>query len=484
MGQALYRKYRSKSLDEIVGQEHITKTLRTAIDTNRISHAYLFTGPKGVGKTSIARILAHEINQLPYDDNSTHIDIIELDAASNNKVDDIRDLIEKAYISPTSARYKVYIIDEVHMLSTAAFNGLLKTLEEPPAHVIFILATTEVHKLPATIISRTQRFQFQAIDQTKIQDYLRYIAKLEDIAIDDEALELIASHGQGSMRDSIGLLDQAANYAQPITAETISSLIGRPPIKLINQLIEDIANNNSPSLISNLHEALNQGFSAAIIASQLAAIFRTQLINNQLVSSRSKTLDLLFDLINVGISNNPELFLEISLLKTIDLTDRKIESLTVKEVHEKPPLDNTQPVINLVPPNEDKTKAKPSTKDKARTQPQLNKPGDTSLNWDDVLQLLKSNYNTLYGIIRMAQVDQTEPEVVKLKFAYAFHQKRVNEAKNRQIVLDALKQISHRELALECLVDENLLIKVETKDKTEPDLSAISDIFGASEPLS
>lgn len=163
MGQALYRKYRSKSLSEIVGQQHIISTLQNALKQGRISHAYLFTGPHGVGKTSIARILAHEVNQLPYSEDTPHIDIIEIDAASNRRIDEIRDLRDKVHIAPTSAKYKVYIIDEVHMLTKEAFNALLKTLEEPPAHVIFILATTEAHKLPETIISRTQQFNFRPI---------------------------------------------------------------------------------------------------------------------------------------------------------------------------------------------------------------------------------------------------------------------------------------------------------------------------------
>ncbi|MGB2686975.1 MAG: DNA polymerase III subunit gamma/tau, partial [Candidatus Saccharimonas aalborgensis] len=208
MGQALYRKYRSRSLDEIIGQSHITTILKRAIDANRIAHAYLLTGPKGVGKTSIARILAHEINKLPYSDESSHLDIVEIDAASNNSVEDIRDLRERVQIAPSSAEKKIYIIDEVHMLSKSAFNALLKTLEEPPEHVVFILATTDVDKLPATILSRVQRFNFRAAIPADNAKHLRTIADAEGIAIDDDALSLIAERSDGSFRNSVSLLDQ------------------------------------------------------------------------------------------------------------------------------------------------------------------------------------------------------------------------------------------------------------------------------------
>ena len=241
MGQALYRTYRSKKLSELVGQEHITTALEHALKKGTISHAYLFTGPKGTGKTSIARILAHEINGIPYEDDTTHLDIIEIDAASNRRIDEIRDLRDKVHIAPTSAKYKVYIIDEVHMLTKEAFNALLKTLEEPPQHVVFILATTEAHKLPETIISRTQRFTFKPIDMAKVVGHLKHIAKQEKLTITDEALDLIAKHGEGSFRDSIGLLDQMRNAGDSITLDDVQHVLGIAPAELIEQLLNQIA---------------------------------------------------------------------------------------------------------------------------------------------------------------------------------------------------------------------------------------------------
>src|SRR5258708_35460995 len=185
--------------------------------SGKISHAYLFTGPRGVGKTSVARILAHEVNSLPYTDESIHLDIIEIDAASNRRIDEIRDLRDKVHIAPTSAKYKVYIIDEVHMLTKEAFNALLKTLEEPPAHVIFILATTEAHKLPETIVSRTQRFNFKPVEPSVTASHLKTIAKREEIDIDPAALELLVSHSEGSIRDAISMLDQLSSAGHLIT---------------------------------------------------------------------------------------------------------------------------------------------------------------------------------------------------------------------------------------------------------------------------
>ena len=272
MSKALYRKYRSKKLSEVVGQKHITTVLENALKQGKIAHAYLFTGPRGVGKTSIARILAHEINNLPYSEEDNHPDIIEIDAASNNGVDDIRQLRDNVQVAPFSAKYRVYIIDEVHMLSKAAFNALLKTLEEPPEHAVFILATTDAHKLPATIISRTQRFVFRFISKEDVCAHLEFIAKNEKINISKEAIEIIAERGEGSFRDSISLLDQISSIAEKneeITSNLLEEALGLAPKMQINALISAFENQNSNEILQIVRDVRNSGVDLKNFASQL-----------------------------------------------------------------------------------------------------------------------------------------------------------------------------------------------------------------------
>lgn len=266
MVKALYRKYRPKTLSEVVGQDSVVKTLSSSLKNNKISHAYLFTGPRGTGKTSIARIFAHEINNFPYELEDNYIDIIEIDAASNTGVDNIRELREKATIAPVKGKYKIYIIDEVHMLSKSAFNALLKTLEEPPEHVIFIMATTDADKVPVTITSRAQVFTFQLADKSTMFDFLKKISEKEKIKIDDDALKIVVKRGGGSFRDSLSLLDQISTLtSEKITAEIINNALGLPAEEKITDLFEAYKNKDLNLITKNLKNLLSSGLKTEAI---------------------------------------------------------------------------------------------------------------------------------------------------------------------------------------------------------------------------
>ena len=271
MFQALYRKYRPQTFNDIVGQNHIVSVLKNAIDKDQISHAYLFYGSRGTGKTSIAKIFANEVNNNEVYQKE-NVDIIEIDAASNNGVDEVRDIKEAIKFLPTEGKYKVYIIDEVHMLTTAAFNALLKTLEEPPAHVLFILATTEIHKIPATILSRCQRFEFKNLSQEQLIDRLKYIAKEESLVIEEAAIEKIATLAKGGLRDAISILDQVSNYSEEIT---------------LNHILE-VTSSISEDDILEFYRGLLQG-----------DVTKSLLKYNEFVAQAKDTKLLLNDLINV-----------------------------------------------------------------------------------------------------------------------------------------------------------------------------------------
>jgi len=268
--KALYRKYRPKSLSDVVGQDQVTKVLANALKQNKISHAYLFIGPRGTGKTSVARIFAHEVNGFKYELEDNYVDIIEIDGASNRGIDDIRELREKSTIAPTSGKYKVYIIDEVHMLTKEAFNALLKTLEEPPKHVIFIMATTEAHKVPVTITSRSQLFTFNLASPQIMKEHLAKIASKEKIQITDDALDLIVKRGGGSFRDSISLLDQISNLSEKeITKELVVSAMGLPDDEKLKNLLIEYRNKNVTNVTNALKELIQSGIKPEIITEEL-----------------------------------------------------------------------------------------------------------------------------------------------------------------------------------------------------------------------
>ncbi len=361
----LYRKYRPQKLEEVVGQEHIKKALRNAIELNKISHAYLFTGPRGTGKTSTARIFAKSLNckEGPTINpcgvcencvditNSTPMDVIEIDAASNRKVEDAQNILEKVMYAPVNSRYKIYIIDEVHMLSTTAFNALLKTLEEPPKNVIFILATTEVHKVLDTIKSRCQRFDFKRITTADIVKHLRYIADNEKINITDDALSTIAKNSAGGMRDSIALLDQLSvlDGTEAISTDDINNLLGRLSFDVLTNLSEKIVSSKPQEAIEILENIYNSGNEPVQILTNLMDYLKNLLIVKncrkeiafeltQVNEIQIKTLSDLAENLEthqivflidkcseyikeLKLTNNPRLWLEVAIIDLANLTE-------------------------------------------------------------------------------------------------------------------------------------------------------------------
>ena len=292
--KALYRKYRPLHLSEVIGQDKTIEQLQGALTKGKISHAYLFVGPRGCGKTSVARIFAHEINHFDYQLEDSYIDIIEIDAATFTSVDNIRELREKAMIMPTLGKYKVYIIDEVHMLSNSAFNALLKILEEPPEHVIFIMATTNPEKIPATIISRTQIYRFNLAEPKVMQDFLRSVCDKEGIKISDDALKIITERGGGSFRDSLSILNQIGTVnlsEKTIEASDVSAALGIPEHQEIQNLINFYENSDTENITNTLAALFNYGITAESIT--------LELINQILKNPTPKSLQLVNQLFNV-----------------------------------------------------------------------------------------------------------------------------------------------------------------------------------------
>lgn len=485
MGQALYRKYRSKKLSDIVGQSHITASLQNAILNGKISHAYLFSGPRGVGKTSIARILAHEINNLEYSDDTYHIDIIEIDAASNRRIDEIRDLREKVHNAPSFGKYKVYIIDEVHMLTGPAFNALLKTLEEPPQHVIFILATTEAHKIPETIVSRTQRYSFKPISKDDIFAHLKYIAKTESISIDDDAIKLIADHSDGSFRDSISLLDQIQHSGKKITKTMVEDHLGVAPESLIESIYSQVTGRDLGGITDSLNIIMSQGLNPVLLSKQLFDYILNKI--NASSESRPKTLKLMRELIQTSSQNDPFKYLQVILLDASLDNDIEHPRVINQPEPERPlPSPKISNATNNTKQTSNISSVEKPEKDKSpKKNDQLKSTDINQDTWVEILQSIKNTHNTLYSVARMAVPEFLDSEII-LTFNFTFHQKRLNDDRNKKIISDIVKNATGKHMKISCVVDKT----VTRKDvNPEPVMSAvesiqnISNIFGGGEVL-
>jgi len=475
MGRTLYRSYRSKSLDEIVGQDHITTTLKNALKNKAIAHAYLLSGPRGVGKTSVARIMAYAVNDLEYALEQTNLDIIEIDAASNRRIDEVREIRDKVRIAPTSGKYKVYIIDEVHMLTREAFNALLKTLEEPPEHAMFILATTEPHKLPDTIISRCIHFSFKAIEPETIAKHLTVVAKKEQIIISPEAINLLAKHSKGSFRDALSLLQQANYLSNDIVEKDVYTMLGLPPSETITSILDSLHSGDIKALSENLNSAYSFGTSPANIASELIDALRNDFINgDETKLNRQSLLDMQKDLLNVSSSNDANLKLEIILssyaLNASDETRSKKNKESMRKMS-KPALTEANTSVQV------KTIEKPpvSRKTISSTDEIPNEASGDS--WDNFLKILKQRNNTLYGVMRMAKYKINGDEV-SLVFKFKFHKKQIEDSKNLAIIHQTLETCFGKRMKLSSEVLSN-----NSKPAPDPNLQNLSNIFGGAEVL-
>ena len=382
MYQALYRKYRPKTFEDVIGQKVIIQTLENAIKNNRLSHAYLFAGPRGTGKTSIAKILAKTINcekplnTTPCDicvnctqyNNGQLIDIIEIDAASNNGVDEIREIRNKVNLVPNTGKYKVYIIDEVHMLTTGAFNALLKTLEEPPSHIVFILATTEPHKIPSTIISRCQRFDFKKISEKSIFENLDKIAKNEKIKIEKEALLEISRLSDGGMRDAISTLDQISSYTDKrITVDEVHEINGTIPQEQVKKIVENIFKKNISQVLEDVDNYNSNGKNLAKLLEEIMLYLKNALLYIN-APKYLKTLVDDIEVYNINISqaeiikaitefnnflnmmknsSNQKIIFETAIIKLINVDNRAVNNISQKEEIEKKPKQKEDKTIKI-----------------------------------------------------------------------------------------------------------------------------------------
>lgn len=467
-----------------MGQPHVVNTLTAALANGHTSHAYLFTGPRGVGKTTVARLLAKGLNctatkikpcgscSLCALESTANMDIIEIDAASNRRIDEIRELRDKIGLAPTQGRYKVYIIDEVHMLTTEAFNALLKTLEEPPAHAVFILATTEAHKLPETIVSRTQRFHFKPITTSELVKGLEAIAAAEKLQLAPDAAELLARAGRGGFRDAISLLDQiAATGANPIDAAVVRRILGWSDQELIDRLSLSIARRNPAEALKILDRALEQGSQSTQIISQLIGRWREFLLASVTSSSTDQTASAVAEaqgpvgiaavidgLIVAGKSAWPELSLETLIVR---YSSPRPQAAAVPAMTSDPASSPTAPRVTHAP----KAQAAPA-------------PAHDPDLWLKALMIVKQVNNSLYALLRSSCSSSINGNELVLGCRFNFHKDRLQEPKNRELLESALMKVYGKQIRMSVQLENTGPPPVAESSETELVSSALEILGG------
>ena len=524
MHKALYRVYRPQKFEDVVGQEHITKTLRNQIENNNIGHAYLFSGTRGTGKTSTAKIFARAVNclesknQEPCNNcdvckdilNDNIMDVVEIDAASNNSVDDIRELRESVKYSPTKAKYKVYIIDEVHMLSQGAFNALLKTLEEPPSYVIFILATTEPHKIPATILSRCQRFDFKRVTVKDITSRMKKICSEEDIEVEDKALNLIARNSQGALRDALSILDQCISFGdKKIEYNDVVELLGTVNIEQLFDLAQYIINQDTKESLKVLNEFIVWGKDIRNLINDLIDHFRNLMICkvstdlDEIISLPDEIIDQLRsqadtvnnnDLIrilnilsttqdNIKTASNPRVVAEVTMMKIAQpMFDESKEALIKR-------IENLERVIEsgnikVTTVSESQKEESITIDNKEEVEYEQVKSEDVNLiehAWKNILKSIKADKNmpvyALLGDVRDFNVYNSQLYLI-FDDNYGFAKTRLSSPETIDYIQNKIKEIVNRSFSVKIFLKSevkniDLDIKETANDKGEEILKNI-----------
>ena len=533
MHKALYRVYRPKNFSDVIGQEHIVRTLKNQIENNNVGHAYLFCGTRGTGKTSTAKIFSRAVNctNLHNDEPCNEcencreiledktMDVVEIDAASNNSVDDIRELRENVKYSPAKAKYKVYIIDEVHMLSQGAFNALLKTLEEPPSYVIFILATTEPHKIPATILSRCQRFDFKRVTVKDISSRMRYICEKEGIEADEKALNLIARNSQGALRDALSILDQCISFeGNKISYNDVIELLGSVNIEQLFDLAESIIKEDTRKSLQILNDFIIWGKDVRNLVNDLIDHFRNLMVCkisndlDEIISLPEETIDLLkqqaetidtnnlIRILNIlseaqdgmKISSNPRVLMEVTmmkiaqpmfdeskeaLIKRIENLEQKIESGNIKVNH----ISTNQTVDNFNENNQQNNNTVEKQENENIEYENL-KGDDIKLvekSWKKILQKMKEDKNqVIRALLQDVDSFNISEDTLYIIFTdnYSFAKSRLDSPATIQYVEKVIREVLNRSFSVKIALKSqlsNLNTEIKKEDKGEQILKNI-----------